>query len=75
MRATSTGKCVAFTCFRRENSGKSADEIVGLGDANPTFGDLATYDFASHVASGEITEGDELLEYNIYMIRALILVM
>lgn len=61
MRATSTGKCIAFTCFRRENSGKSADEIVGLGDANPTFGSLA-----SHVASGEITEGDELLEYNIY---------
>ena len=42
------------------------DEIVGLGDVSPTFGGLTASDFASRVAGSESTEGDGLLEYNIY---------
>ena len=48
------------------NSGKSVDKMVGFGDKHLTFGGLAVSDFASRVVSGEITEGDGVLDCNGY---------
>ena len=65
-RATSTGNVIAFDTLPVANSGKSVDEMIGLGDTNPTFGGLTASDFTSYVVEGEITEGDQLLEYTIH---------
>ena len=66
MRATSKGKTIAFDRIPAANFGKSVDETIGLGDANFTFGGLTASNFTSRVAGGEIMEGNELLECNVY---------
>ena len=52
MRATSMGTTITFHMLPAANSGKSVDEMVGLGDGNPTFGDLTASTFASRIDGG-----------------------
>ena len=63
VREPSTGNNIALNVLPAANSGKSVDQLVGLGDVNPTFGILSASDFASRVADGGITEDDGLLDY------------
>ena len=66
MRAPSTGNTIALDMLPADNSGKSVDQLVGLGDVNPTFGDMSVSDFTNRVARGDITEGDGLMDYRSY---------
>ena len=66
MRSPFTGKHIVFDVLSATNSGNSVDEMVELGDKNPSFGDLTASDFASRVVCDEITKGDRLLNYNEY---------
>ena len=63
MRAPSTGNAITLDMLPAANSGKSVDQLVGLGDGKPTFGGMSASDFTDRVASGEITEGDRLMDY------------
>ena len=52
----STGTTVGFDVRPAANSEKSVDEQGGFRDLNPSFDGLTTFDFASRVAGGEMTE-------------------
>ena len=56
MSAPSTVNGIALNMIPATNSGKSVDKLVGLGEANPTFGGLSASDFARRVTGGEITK-------------------
>ena len=62
IRAPSTGNAIALNMLPVATSGKSVDQLVGLGDVNPTFGGMSASDFTNRVASGEITEGNGLMD-------------
>ena len=44
VREPSTGNNIALNVLPAANSGKSVDQLVGLGDVNPTFGILSASD-------------------------------
>ena len=62
MRAPSTGNNIKLNMSPAANSGKSVDQLVGLGDVNTTSGILSTSDYTSHVTDGDITEDVGLLD-------------
>ena len=62
IRAPSTGNAIALDMLPVATSGKSVDQLVGLGDVNLTFDGMSASDFTNRVASGEITEGDGLMD-------------
>ena len=62
MRGPYTGNTIALDMLLADNSGKSVDQLVGLGDVNTTSGILSTSDYTSHVTDGDITEDVGLLD-------------
>lgn len=66
MRVPSTGNTIALDILPAANSGKSMDEWLNNGDANPTFRGLSASDFTSRVAGWQITEGDGSMDYSNY---------
>lgn len=66
MRAPFMEDDIVLNMLPVANSGKLVDELVGLGNDNPTFGCLSASDFASRAAGWEIIEGDGLMDVGIY---------